>query len=385
MRVLQVMEASLGGTRRYLEDISAALGSGEQYGLVYSLHRADDAFVALVEKLRGRGWRLFELDMQREIKPLHDIRCTFALQRIYRSFEPDVVNAHSSKAGALARIATIGMKHRPAIVYTPHSIAAKHSMIYWMIEKALALRVDIIAAVTQSERDELRALDLLPLDRIRVVVPTIPSDSYVPQERNSVRIELGLSGVPIVVGIGRLTLQKDPLFFVNLTSALRSRVPNVRAFWVGDGELRGVVEERIAALELGSSLSITGWLEDVRPYIAASDVFISSSRYESFGYATAEALAMARPVIASEITGTIDVVKHDMAEQLFPLDDLDGAAARTVRFLDDPEFAAEVAQRGRTYVNATYSAAATRRGLHAAYDAALRFSTEHQKAVFAKA
>ena len=97
MRVLQVIEATLGGTRRYLEDISEALGVGEAYGLVYSLDRADDAFLGLLEKLRGAGWSLYELDMQRSIKPLHDIRCAFALRAVYRAFAPDVVNAHSSR------------------------------------------------------------------------------------------------------------------------------------------------------------------------------------------------------------------------------------------------------------------------------------------------
>jgi glycosyltransferase involved in cell wall biosynthesis len=374
MRALQVMEATLGGTRRYLEDVSEALGPGERYGLVYSLHRADDAFTALLEKLRSRGWSLFELDMQREIKPLHDLKCAFELQAIYRSFRPDVVNAHSSKAGALARIATIGMKRRPAIVYTPHSIAAKHSRAYWMIEKALTLRVDVLAAVTQSEREELHKLDLLPLDRIRVVVPTIPSEQFAPQNRESARRDLGLGEGPIVVAIGRLTLQKDPLAFIDVASALRALVPDVRVFWVGDGELRTSVEESIAARKLESSVSITGWLEDVRPYVAASDVLVSTSRYESFGYATAEALAMERPVVASEITGTVDVVKRDMGEQLFPLDDLEGATARIVRFLSDHQFAAEIARRGREYVNAAFSVRETRRGLVAAYDA-LRQST----------
>jgi glycosyltransferase involved in cell wall biosynthesis len=168
-----------------------------------------------------------------------------------------------------------------------------------------------------------------------------------------------------------LTAQKDPLAFVNLIALLRKSVPNVRAFWVGDGELRPALETRIAALGLGSCMSVTGWLEDVRPYIAAADAFVSTSRYESFGYVTAEACAMERPVVASRITGTVDVVRGDVAVQLFPLDDLDAAAAQLVRLLGDPSYAAEVAGRDREYVNAAFSREATRKGLYAAYDAAL--------------
>jgi glycosyltransferase involved in cell wall biosynthesis len=372
MRVLQVMEATLGGTRRYLEDVSEALGPGDCYGIVYSLHRADNAFMVLLDKLRAAGWQLFELDMRREIRPGYDFKCARALQKIYRSFKPDVVHAHSSKAGALARLATIGMRQRPGIVYTPNSIASNVSWVYGLIERVLALRLDIIAAVTQSERDELYRLGLLPLARIHVVVPTIPSDGFAPRSRELARWELGLPDGPLAIGIGRLTAQKNPLAFVELAALLHAIVPGFRAIWVGDGEMRPAVEARIEELGLGSCISITGWLDDVRPYVAAANLFVSVARYESFGYVTAEALAMERPVVASAITGTVDIVKSDVAEQLFAPNDLAAAAALAARLLGDPAFAAGVAGRGRAFVNEAFSVDQTRRALHTAYDAALQ-------------
>jgi glycosyltransferase involved in cell wall biosynthesis len=185
-------------------------------------------------------------------------------------------------------------------------------------------------------------------------------------------MELGLGKGPLMIAIGRLTHQKDPISFVEIAAAVRRRVPSVRAVWVGDGELRGAVEERIAALNLQDAISITGWLEDVRPYIAAADLFVSTSRYESFGYVTAEALAMERPVVASKITGTVDVVKHDVEHQLFTPFDVDAATKRAAFLLSDPLLAAAIARRGRAFVNAEFSVEATRRGLAVAYNAARR-------------
>jgi len=371
MRVLQVMEATLGGTRRYLEDVSEALGTGANNGLVYSLHRADRAFITLLDKLRADGWNLFELDMRRAINPMHDAKCAAELQRIYRTFRPDVVHAHSSKAGALSRIATVGMKDRPRLVYTPHSIASNVSRIYGLIEKMLALRLDIMTAVTESEREELNGLKLLPLHRIHVVVPTIPREAFAPRNREDARRALGFGTEPIIVAVGRLTRQKDPLAFVELANELRKSVPKLRAVWVGDGELRGAMEGRIVAFGLETCVSITGWLEDVRSHLAAANLFVSTSRYESFGYVTAEALSMERPVVASEITGTVDVVCNDMADQLFTLDDADGAVQLASRILADPDFANAIAQRGRAFVTMKFSIEETRRGLHEAYAAAL--------------
>jgi len=371
-RVLQVVEATLGGTRRYLEDVFDALGEGPDNGLAYSLHRADAGFLRLLEKVRGAQWTLFEVDMHRNINPRDDLACAIALRAVYRSFKPAVVHAHSSKAGALARLATIGMRNRPGIVYSPHSIGTNLGWIYGVIERLLALRLDVLSAVTPSEREELRALKILPAGRIHVVVPTIRSDEFLPSDREEARRGLHLPKGPLVVAIGRLTRQKDPLAFVDFVASLRERVSNVHAIWIGDGELRAEFEKRIAELDLESTIGLTGWLDDVRPYLAACDLLVSTAAYESFGYVTAEALAMQRPVVAPAITGTIDVVRTDVADQLYQHNDIASAAALAERLLRDEDLASAVGQRGRDQVLSTFSTDAMRRGLAGAYAAAVR-------------
>lgn len=371
-RVLQVVEATLGGTRRYLENVFAALGDGPQNGLVYSLHRADAGFLRLLEKLAHAGWSLFEVDMRRNIDLRSDLSCVLALRAVYRSFEPRVVHAHSSKAGAIARLATVGMRHRPGLVYSPHSIGVHLGWIYRSIEHLLALRLDVLSAVTASEREQLRALHIVPAGRIHVVAPTIRSEEYAPRDRAEARRELQLTEAPLVVAVGRLTQQKDPLTFVDFVAALRERVRDVRALWIGDGELRAQVEERILALNLQSTIRITGWLDNVRPYLAACDLLVSTATYESFGYVTAEALAMNRPVVASAITGTVDVVTTDVRDQLYAPHDIATAVALAETFLRDEVHASAVAERGREHVLATFSTDAMRRGLAGAYAAAAR-------------
>jgi glycosyltransferase involved in cell wall biosynthesis len=369
-RVLQVLEATLGGTRRYLENVFDALGAGPDNGLVYSLHRADTEFLRLLERLREARWTLFEVDMRRPIDPRRDLTSVLALRAIYRSFKPDVVHAHASKAGAIARLATFGMRRRPGIVYSPHAIGVHLGWIYRLIEHVLALRLDILSAVTPSERDELRALKLLPSGRIYVVVPAIRSDIYAPADRVAARSRLGLNDGPLVIAIGRLTLQNGPLAFVDLVAALKTRVGDVRGIWVGDGELRNAMEERIKCLGLQPQVSIAGWQDDVRPYIAASDLLVSTSVYESFGYVTAEAMAMDRPVVASAVTGTTDVVATDVGQQLYRSGDISGAVKLAERLLRNGSCASAIAERGRRHVLSTFSTDAMLRGLIGAYAAA---------------
>lgn len=366
------MEATLGGTRRYLEDVVDALGSGGENGLVYSLDRADGGFLRLLEKVRRAGWELFELDMRRDIDVPFDLRCAFSIRNIYRSFRPDIVHAHSSKAGAIARLATLGFRQRPGIVYSPHAIAVNLSWVYGAIEKLLALRLDALAAVSESEREELWRLNLIPRDRVHVVVPSIRPEVFVPEERDLARKRLNLEPGPLVVAIGRLAAQKDPLGFVAFVSVLRQQVRDVRAIWVGDGVLREAMEERIDALGLRSVISITGWVDDVRVYLGACDLFVSTSLYEGLSYVTAEAVAMGRPVVASRIPGTVDIVTISPAAQLYPLRDFEAASFLAARLLSDPAMAADLGDRGREGVLSTFSPDETRRGLKRAYAAAAR-------------
>ena len=370
MRVLHVIESTLGGTRRFLEDIFDARAECDD-ALAFATERADAGFDRLLARIRGSRWTTYPLDLTRPVAPARDAAGIVALRRIVRHAAPDVIHAHSSKAGAVSRFANATLRRRVALVYSPHAVAAHMGRVYLAIERVLAPFADVFAAVSPSERAEIAALGLASGTRIAVLVPTIRPDRFVSGDRAAARRALAIADGPLVVGIGRLVPQKDPLAFVEAVSRLAAHVQGVRAIWVGDGDLRGAVEQAIDVHGLRERVTIAGWCEDVRPYLAACDVFLSTSAYESFGYVTAEAFAMDRPVVASRITGTVDVVVHDRDRVLYPRGDADAAARAVAALLADGDSASRIAARGRAHVLETYSPQATRRALDEAYAAAL--------------
>lgn len=368
MRVLQVLEATLGGTRRYLEDVFAACTDEiHTCGLAYSTARADASFFDLLERMRSAGWQTYDLDFRREIDMRRDLRHAYRLRRVLESFQPDVVHAHSSKAGAVARIANFARRRRARLVYSPHAIAANLNATYALLERALSSQLDILSAVSRSEAIQLEALRLVPTRKIRIVSPTIDAAHFAPRSKGEARRELGFGNEPRVVAIGRLSGQKNPLGFIEIVDRLRHTIPNVRAMWIGDGELRDAFTERIRARGLTDTISLAGWAYDVRPFIAASDLFVSCSEYESFGYVTAEAIAMERPAVASAIAGTTDIVTLDTDRCLYPPGDYAAAAIRAAYVLGDRDAAKTIATRARENLLATFSAETTRRQLLAAY------------------
>jgi glycosyltransferase involved in cell wall biosynthesis len=147
----------------------------------------------------------------------------------------------------------------------------------------------------------------------------------------------------LLVAAGRMNQQKDPQFLVRVAERLAPERPDLRVVWIGDGELRPAVERDVAAAGLQDRWITTGWLANPFPIIARATAFALPSRYESFGYVTLEAMALGRPVVATDITGSRDLVVPGATGHLVPQGDEAAFAAACARVLDDPGHAAALA------------------------------------------
>jgi len=192
VRVLQVIEATLGGTLLFLDTmITATSGLPIKFGLAYSTLRATPALNSALEKARDNGWDVFQLEMTREINPRQDMRSTWELIKLYRQFQPDIVHCHSSKAGALGRIAAVAnLLCRPQVAYAPHSLASHLGKKYLLAERALAPLTARLQPVTQSEADELVDLKLTRSGKYTVVWPVVDCERFAVQDKEQSRIAL---------------------------------------------------------------------------------------------------------------------------------------------------------------------------------------------------
>ena len=379
LRVLHVLEATLGGTLRYIENLLDALAPVVfPSALAYGVSRADHRLEPALARARELGWTLYEVPMGREIRPGNDLHSAWSLAKAMRQFAPSVVHCHSSKAGALGRVVGWTLQPRPRMVYSPHALApASH---FLRIERGLSLLTDQFLAVSASERDQLVSLHVSRPEETGVVYPTIDAEAYRPRQGAAARAQLALPPErPLLLSIGRMTGQKRPLDYLDVLQEVRRTVPDCGGVWVGDGELRDAFEEKAASLGLLPHLRITGWIPDVRPYIAASDVVLSTSGFESFGYSLAEALAMERPCVGSRVPGTVDVLGEFGEDAFFEVGDTAAAAARIAALLESPERAATMGRAGRAMVMRRFSSDAMRRDLLAFYGAVLPGSAPREE------
>lgn len=336
IKVLHVLEATLGGTLRYLENIVMAMdGTDIECGLAYGTSRADSRLAPLLNHARQLRWQLFPMDMRREISLPHEMTCFWQLRKNIRRFKPNIVHCHSSKAGALGRLAASTIRPHPLRVYSPHAIAAPLGGRYLKIEKALRRVTDHFAAVSHGEKHELEAFGLARKEAISVISPIIDLSYFTPRPRAEARAQLGLGPEPIVLAIGRLTAQKDPNGFLEVIRILRTLVPNAQAIWLGDGEQRRQFLQKVQDDGLSESVRLVGWQHDVRPWLAASNVLLSSSRFESFGYMVAEAMAMGIPVVATDVTGSREILRGRLSMGLYCHGSYEAGAERLAAMLGE--------------------------------------------------
>lgn len=368
--VLHVLEATLGGTLRYMENVADSLSASEyRLGFAYGSSRADSRLEPFLHKAQDQGWSLFHLPVTREINLKTDYRALVALVSVLRKFKPDILHCHSSKAGVLGRIAGKMVRPTPRIVYSPHALAIPLGKRYLYIERALKCMTDRYFAVSKSEAAQIVQSGLAKEPEVSVVYPMIDAEQFAPSpERRTLE---SLRNGPTILGVGRLTLQKDPLTFVRIVSKLQEWIPAARGVWVGDGELRDAFYKAASKAPFANAFELVPWQHDIRPYFEAADVLLSTSIYESFGYMVAEALAMQVPVVATSVTGTCDILEGSFAARMYRRGDEDSAVALLREVLADTEASQAWAAAAQAMVQSRFSRQAMRLSLSNAYQEAI--------------
>jgi glycosyltransferase involved in cell wall biosynthesis len=303
-KVLMIVESSGGGTGRHVLDLADGLiARGVEVHVIYSPLRADRLFLDRLAEIDGL--RTLSLPMRAGPHP-RDIAVVRAVRRYLRAFGPfDAIHGHSSKGGAIARLAAFGTGV-PAL-YTLHGLIMMDPslprwkwLFYLTIELMLSLRTARIIAVSP---EEARAAVRVGLGRSRVI--TIPNGigplKLTP--RHEARRVMGVDDQALVIGfVGRLVEQKAPDVLVRAFAATVKVAPHARLAMVGAGPLEKPMRD--LAWRLGVADKII-WLgeRDSRGVFAGFDLFALSSMKEGLPYVVLEALIVGLPVVATSSAG----------------------------------------------------------------------------------
>jgi glycosyltransferase involved in cell wall biosynthesis len=296
----------------------------------------------------------------REVRPWADLLVLGRLYRTIREFRPAIVHTHTAKAGFVGRVAA-RLAGVPVVVHTFHGhvlrgyFGAIKTGFYRWLERALARRSNVLLAVSDAVKNDLVALRVAPADKIRVMplgLPLAPLAGDLPRGRlrsaHAVPDDAPLIGV-----VGRLVPIKDIGTFLEAAARLRPRLPAAHFAIVGDGELRHELAARTEQLGLGDRVHFYGWRRDMGEVYGDLDLVVNCSRNEGTPVALIEAMAAGRPVVATAVGGTPDLLGAGQRGVLIPASDPDALATAIETVLRAP--APSRLNEARRYVLAHHS------------------------------
>jgi glycosyltransferase involved in cell wall biosynthesis len=251
----------------------------------------------------------------------------------------DIVHAHTAHAVALAAMAS---RRTPARMVLTRRTAFRlrgNPFTRWKYRRAAAM-----IAISRCVKGELVAGGMNEAN-IEVIPSGVPIDRHVIPAS---RAELGVpDDAPLVVMVGALTREKDPLTFVRGVAVARERLRAIRSLVVGDGPLREAVDSEIARLSIGDTLQLTGHRSDADSIIAAADLLALSSAQEGLGSVILDAMALGKPVVATDAGGIPEIVMAGETGLLVPVGDHRALGEAIARVLSDRELAARLTAGAR--------------------------------------
>jgi len=281
------------------------------------------------------------------------LRCPFAVRREIASFRPEVIVAESPYTGAAVLIGrALAGRPRPRVLVEVHGDWRTATRLYGSPRRrVLSPIADRISRVVVRRGDAVRALSTYTeglVEEVRGVPVTASFPTYTDLTAFTARPVQPLPDRPTAVFVGMLEPYKNVDGLAEAWRRVVRRLPDARLVVIGDGSRRRVVEELLAehpdSVEWHPALSP----DDVAERLDEGTLLVLPSRSEGLGRVIIEAFARGRGVVASNVGGIPDLVRHGVEGLLVDPSDPEGIAEAVARVLADREFAERLAVAART-------------------------------------
>lgn len=353
IRVLELIRTASGGMKQHCISLAKGLK-----GLGFDVLAACNFDTVTMEELKGAGVEVYPFHLPGEIQPHLDAMKAMKIAYIIMKQGVNVLHCHGFKAGVVGRIGAI-LAGCPK-VYTVHNFVLSpfHGMKRTMLsntEKVLAKRTESIIAVSQALKFELEQECGIPSDKVTVIYNGIS----LPLAGNgqNIRRHFGIKPEVIVVGsVARLIPSKGIHHLLDAIPLIKDYCENVRFMIVGDGPYEGVLKVKVKDLGVEGDVIFTGYVTPVWDYLDAMDIFVLPSLSEGLGVSILEAMAMGKPVIASNVGGIPEIITHGENGYLVSPGDAADLASAIICLIKNVYLRKSLGHKGRERVMAHFLA-----------------------------
>jgi glycosyltransferase involved in cell wall biosynthesis len=287
-----------GGPAVFLDHLTSAMNDLDtQSTIAYGYCESNEAEYTDTHKLNSDLLKIKSL--HRSLNPFDDLKAFFALRRVIKEINPDLVNTHTSKAGVLGRIAAKSINRKIPVVHTYHGhliygyFAKYKTFVFTLIERFLALFTNASVSITKETQTSLQKLKIgkkLKWSVIHLGIP-VSSNSFLPLNTGN-KLKL--------LWVGRFTDIKDPAYAVKVTEELEKLSPGkFELNMVGGGELF----EPIKKIAQNLPITFFGWLDKPFENSGHFDLLLLTSKNEGMGLVMLEAANYRKPTVARNVGG----------------------------------------------------------------------------------
>ncbi|HHW41964.1 MAG TPA: glycosyltransferase family 4 protein [Syntrophomonadaceae bacterium] len=352
-KVLHVVRPAQGGIKRHLEVIFSGLNRER-----YLLYLAAPPDSELFTSLRPFAQKVFPVSIGEGWHPFRDWNILVHLRRIIRDEKIDLVHTHGVRAGILGQMAALAAGN-PCVVATIHNSQnpGERFFIFFRLVQGFLNRTaaNHIITVSKALKDEVRSYQWTPAHKITVIYNGINPDDYKCRPLLPFST-LGLSGdLPVVGTVARLEPKKGIRYLIEAVPLIEREYGPVNCVIIGDGPERSALEELVRRMKLTERIKFLGFQKDIPQLIRLFDVVAVPSIQEGLSIFCLEALASARPVVASAVGGIPEIIKDGRTGILVPPADPEALAHGVLTLLRDRELAQKLATQGRQLVSSEFS------------------------------
>ena len=264
----------------------------------------------------------------------------FKLVSFIKSNQITLVHSHGKGAGLYSRLLKLflpGIK----VIHTFHGLHIKQynfliRNIYILLERFLNISTDQFINVSFGEQEICLQNRLLKKNKSRVIYNSINFNELNFDSQTELRNSLALPlDKFIIISVLRLNFQKNLPLLINIAEKFKQNT-DLLFLIIGDGELRDEIETNIREKKL-DNINLLGYKVNVKEYLLASNIYLSTSLWEGLPYSLIEAAFSGLPIVASNVTGNNEIVNDSENGFLFPLDNPDIAVNKILELKKSPE------------------------------------------------
>jgi glycosyltransferase involved in cell wall biosynthesis len=374
LNVMQIIgNLDIGGAQEVVRTLVAYLASDDCTPVVCTfrdgpLRQDIERLGIMVEVLPPRRYSivalpLFIFDM---------VRIWRSLARFVKKHSVDVIQTHLLRSLDFLVLLLLYTTNLRVVLWTFHSASFELAVDYlpkykWLLapkrysHRAMyRLAAHLVSGfVAISDRVGKAMVEVIgPIGgKITVICNGVDTRKYGPAiDRTLVRSQLGLkANARLIIMVGTLKKVKGHCYMIEAMTSLVPRYPDLHLLFVGDGELREELQAQVAQLDL-ERIHFLGNRHDVPDLLAASDIFVLPSLWEGLSMALLEAMASGLPIVASEVSGTVQAIIPNETGLLVPPGDVQRLTEAIEQLLSNPARAQAMGAAARRRVEAEFSA-----------------------------